>query len=112
MELADIIKEAEENLNRCTPATNPFQEGIKTVLSHIIPKLKSIQDNDGWVSVDGKNFPPDNPKYYYWLYSESIDNYESGYYDFDARRFRSNAGDYLFHVTHWKLPTPPNQNKK
>ena len=64
-------------------------------------------EQDKWISVEGKNFPPDNPKYYYWLYSESIDNYEMGYYDFEQQCFKSNTGDKLFYVSHWMLPTSP-----
>lgn len=80
---------------------------IDTALSEYASHLLQQREADRWVKVEGKNFPPDNDKYYYWLHSESIDNYESGYYDFDDRCFYSSTHDRLFHVTHWQLPTPP-----
>jgi len=67
-----------------------------------------IQGDNGWVKVED-GLPPKESKFYYWLYSKSIDNYEQGDYDFDRKIFVDKYGDRLFHVTHWKIPTPPKQ---
>jgi hypothetical protein len=53
--------------------------------------------------------PPKTDKHYYWLYSESIDNYESGEYDYDDRRFRDQLGTTLTRVSHWARPLLPTE---
>ena len=68
----------------------------------------SEECNYGWISVkDG--LPPRNDKYYYWLYSESLDNYEMGDYDHNVGIFKDQSGMRLLTVSHWMLPVPPNK---
>lgn len=67
-------------------------------------------EEGGWTRVEN-GLPPYNSKYYYWLYSESIDNYEQGEYDYDRKYFVDKRGERLHYVSHWKLPTPPSDKQ-
>lgn len=79
------------------------------IIPHIQKLKSSIASNvDGWTRVEN-GLPPQTDKYYYWLYSESIDNYEQGDYDYDRKCFVDKVGDRLMYVSHWKLPTPPSE---
>lgn len=69
-------------------------------------KQHKRKEVDDWVRVEDA-LPPYNDKYYYWLYSESIDNYEMGDFNYDERCFKSSTGDTLYKVSHWMLPKPP-----
>lgn len=60
----------------------------------------------GWERVED-GLPPVNKKYYYWLYSQSIDNYEMGEYDYERKCFVDTLGVQLIYVSHWRLPSPP-----